>query len=96
MVFKTANRMKLDKITVFCNMPYVQKYWNQLPVFIEKQWRHGQTKGKGKSIANAELWQKIVKYKGSMEVQWIHNPKGQFYMDVQRKAASMALLPSEK
>ena len=67
-VFKLARSMEVEKLMLFHNMGYVQKHWNSLPTWMAKGWRHGGG-GKGKGIANAELWAKVYEYRSLIEVR---------------------------
>ena len=88
--------MQLKKLMIFANLTYVQRNLENLAKWIEKDWCHGKERGKGKQVANASLWKKIVHEMKLYDIQWMWNPNGLTFRDVRKRASSNALFPSEK
>ena len=78
-VFKWARSMEVEKLMVFHNMTYVQKNWDSLPIWNAKGWRHGGG-GKGKWVANAELWAKIYEYRSLIEVRVVADLSNKLFL----------------
>ena len=98
MTLKRAKRMEVDKLMIFANLPFVQRNWDNLAKWVKKDWCHGglRGKGKGKPIANSELWKEIYTHLEKVEIAWMWNPSGKTFQSVAEKATSMALLHEER
>ena len=84
--------MKLSKLLVNADLPFVRKNIGNIEKWKAKKWRHGKT-GNGKCVASDNLWKKIAKFLEGMDVEWIWEPQGKTYESVFKSAQSMALLP---
>ena len=95
MMLKRAQRMEVKKLMVYANLSYVRKNLDNIPKWIENNWRTG-TKGKGKAIANRGAWQKVKTLLETFNISWMWEPSGATYRSVLEKANSMALLKEER
>ena len=88
--------MEITKLMIFANLSYIQENLPNIPKWVEKKWCHGIKPGKGKKVANHELWKKILGDLTGLEIRWMWSPKGNTFKAIFQKAHSMALLPEEK